>query len=70
MQLKLKIKKLWLGSTCRDFNFVIKNSNKPFEIAVRYNSRTYKDGKKIKYYNVFEVVYWIISTRIKTIFSS
>ena len=65
-----KLKSYGWGQHAEILTFVIKNSNKPFEIAVRYNSRTYKDGKKIKYYNVFEVVYWIINTRIKTIFSS
>ena len=65
-----KLKSYGWGQHAEILTFVIKNSNKPFEMAVKYNSRTYKDGKKIKYYNVFEVVYWIISTRIKTIFSS
>ena len=64
------LKSLGWGQHAEILTFVIKNSIKPFEIAVKYNSRTYKDGKKIKYYNVFEVVYWIINTRIRTIFKA
>ncbi len=62
------LKSLGWGQHAEILTFVIKNSIKPFEIAVKYNGRTYKDGKKIKYYNVFEVVYWIINTRIRNIF--
>ena len=28
----------------------------------------YKEGKKIRYYDVFSVVYWIVSTKIKKYF--
>ena len=42
--------------------------HKLFEIGVNYNGRTYSEGKKIRYYDVFAVIYWILSTKIKKIF--
>ena len=41
---------------------------KIYEIGVSYHGRKYSEGKKIRYYDVFSVVYWIISTKIKKFF--
>ena len=38
------------------------------EYAPKAWNRANKDGKKIKYYSVFEVLFWIIYTKIKTLF--
>ena len=45
-------------------NYCPKNS-KIYEIGVNYHGRTYKEGKKIRYYDVFSVIYWIITTKVK-----
>ena len=44
------------------------NSIKTIEMSVNYKGRGYSGGKKIHYYHIFEVIYWIILTRIKILF--
>ena len=63
-----KLQSFGWGQQAEILTYVVKKSSKIYEIAVNYNARTYKDGKKIKYYNVFEVIFWIIYTKIKTLF--
>ena len=63
-----KLQSVGWGQQAEILTYVVKKSSKIYEIAVNYNGRTYKDGKKIKYYNVFEVIFWIIYTKIKTLF--
>jgi len=53
------------GQQAEILTYVVKNSKKIYEIAVNYNGRTYDDGKKIRYYNVFEVIYWMLNAKIK-----
>ena len=55
------------GQQAEILTYVVRNSVKIHEIAVNYNGRTYDDGKKIRYYNVIEVLYWILSTKIKVL---
>jgi len=43
---------------------VVKNSKKFFEIPVNYNGRSSNEGKKIKFYHIFGVIYQIIKNRI------
>ena len=56
------------GQQAEILTYVVRNSKKINEIAVNYNGRSYDEGKKIRYYNVIEVVYWIISSKIKVLF--
>ena len=56
------------GQQAEILTYLSKNSKKIFESSVNYNARTYDESKKIRFYNVFEVIYWIIITRIKTLF--
>lgn len=57
------------GQQAEILTYVRSNSKKIFEIAVDYNARNYDEGKKIRYFHVFEVIFWIIYTKIKIIFS-
>tara|TARA_B100000029_G_C17419481_1_gene903753 strand:+ start:28 stop:729 length:702 start_codon:yes stop_codon:yes gene_type:complete len=41
-----------------------RNSKKIHEISVNYDARKYSEGKKIKYFHVFEIVYWIVKSKI------
>ena len=63
-----KLKSNGWGQQAEILTYVVKNSKKTYEIAVNYNGRTYDDGKKIRYYNVFEVIYWMLNTKLKIIF--
>jgi len=56
------------GQQAEILTYVVKNSKKIYEIAVNYNGRTYDDGKKIRYYNIFEVIYWMLNAKIKIFF--
>ena len=47
---------------------IINKNSKIFEIGINYHGRTYTEGKKIRYYDVFSVIYWIVSTKIKKYF--
>ena len=53
------------GQQAEILTYIINKNSKIFEIAVNYHGRTYKDGKKIRYYDVFSVIYWIFATKIK-----
>ena len=42
---------------------VIKRGNKYYEVPINYNGRSYSEGKKIKFYHFFIVLYQIILRR-------
>ena len=42
---------------------VVKNGKKFYEVPIRYNGRTYEEGKKIKFYHIFSVLFRIIIER-------
>ena len=45
---------------------VIKKGKKFFEVPVNYNGRTKDEGKKIKFYHIFPVLFRIFIERIRT----
>lgn len=53
------------GQQAEILTYVVNKNSKIFEIGVNYHGRTYKEGKKIRYYDVFSVIYWIFATKIK-----
>ena len=56
------------GQQAEILTYVVSKSSKIFEIGVNYHGRTYKEGKKIRYYDVFSVIYWMFSAKIKNFF--
>ena len=56
------------GQQAEILTYLISKNSKIFEIGVNYHGRNYSEGKKIRYYDVFSVIYWIISTKIKKFF--
>ncbi|MAH97742.1 MAG: glycosyltransferase [Euryarchaeota archaeon] len=64
-----KLKSFKWGQQAEILTYVVNKSKKIYEIGVSYNARNYKDGKKIRYYDVFNVIFQILLTRIKVIFS-
>ena len=44
---------------------VVKNGNKFYEVPINYNGRDYNDGKKIRFYHIFSVLYQIFIGRFK-----
>lgn len=56
------------GQHAEILTYLSKNSKKIFEVSVNYNGRKYSEGKKIRYYHIFEVIYWIVITKLKTLF--
>ena len=56
------------GQQAEILTYLIQRNSKIYEIGINYHGRTYQEGKKIKYYDVFSVIYWILYTRIKKIF--
>ena len=43
---------------------IVKEGKKFYEVPINYNGRTKEEGKKIKFYHVFSVIYQIIIRRI------
>lgn len=43
---------------------VVKNGKKFYEVPINYNGRTYEEGKKIKFYDIFPVIYPIVKSRL------
>ena len=56
------------GQQAEILTYVVNKNSKIFEIGINYHGRTYTEGKKIRYYDVFSVIYWIVSTKIKKYF--
>ncbi len=44
---------------------IVKNGKIFFEVPINYNGRSHEDGKKIKFYHIFYVIYQIIIGRFK-----
>ena len=42
---------------------VIKKGNKFYEVPISYNGRTHEEGKKIKFYHIFAVLFRIVTER-------
>ena len=42
---------------------VVRNGKKFYEVPISYNGRTHEEGKKIKFYHIFSVLYRIIVER-------
>ena len=53
------------GQQAEILTFLVSRSKKIYELSVNYNARTYNEGKKIRYSNFFEVVYWILISRLR-----
>ncbi len=64
-----KLKSYNWGQQAEILTYVVDKKSKIFEIGVNYHGRTYDEGKKIKYYDVFSVIYWIIFSKIRKILS-
>ena len=43
---------------------IVKEGKKFYEVPINYNGRTKEEGKKIKFYHIFSVIYQIIIRRI------
>jgi len=43
---------------------VVKRGKKFYEVPISYNGRSHEEGKKIKFYHIFSVIYQIILRRI------
>jgi glycosyltransferase involved in cell wall biosynthesis len=43
---------------------LVKKGDKFFEVPVNYNGRTINEGKKIRYYHIFSIIYQVIKNRI------
>ena len=44
---------------------VVKNGDKFYEVPISYNGRTHKEGKKIRFYHIFCILFMIIVGRFK-----
>ena len=63
-----KLKIYGWGQQAEILTYLAKFSSKIFETSVNYNARRYAEGKKIRFYHIFEVIYVLIVTRIKLFF--
>ena len=46
---------------------VVRRGKKFYEVPISYNGRTHDEGKKIKFYHIFSVLYRILIERFKKI---
>ena len=58
------------GQQAEILTYLSNKAIKIFEISVNYEARKYLDGKKIKYYHIFEIIYWIVYTKLRIFFRS
>ena len=63
-----RLKSFRWGQQAEILTYVVQKSKKIYEIGISYDARRYQDGKKIRYFHVFSVVYWIVITRMKTFY--
>jgi len=64
-----KLKSLGWGQQAEILTYLSSNSKKIYEISVNYDARKYFEGKKIRYYHIIEVIYWIVFSKIKILFN-
>lgn len=43
---------------------LVKKGNKFFEVPVNYNGRTISEGKKIRFYHIFSIIYQMLKNRV------
>ncbi len=43
---------------------VVRNGSLFYEVPINYNGRTHAEGKKIKFYHIFSVIYQILKNRV------
>ena len=43
---------------------IVRDGKKFYEVPINYNGRTYEEGKKIKFYDIFPVIFQIIKCRL------
>ena len=56
------------GQQAEILTYLVSKNSKIYEIGIDYHGRTYEEGKKIRYLDVFNVIFWIITTRIRKFF--
>ena len=64
-----KIKSYSWGQHLEILTYVNANSKLVKEIFVSYDGRSFSNGKKIRYWDVFEIIYQIVKTKIKIFFN-
>ena len=64
-----KLKSFGWGQQAEILTYLSNNSKKIYETSVSYDGRKYIEGKKIRYYHIFEVIYWIVFTKVKILFN-
>ena len=64
-----KLKSFGWGQQAEILTFLSSNAIKIFEISVNYDGRKYSDGKKIRYYHIFDIIYQIIYTKLRIFFN-
>jgi len=60
-----KLKSKGFGQHAEILCEVVKKGKIFYEVPINYNGRTYEEGKKIKFYHIFEVLYRIVFGRFK-----
>ena len=60
-----KLKSKGFGQHAEILCEVVKKGKKFYEVPISYNGRTHEDGKKIKFYHIFEVLYIKVFFRFK-----
>ena len=45
---------------------VVKKGKKFYEVPISYNGRSYDEGKKIKYYHFFGIIYRVVAEKFKS----
>ena len=60
-----KLKSKGFGQHAEILCEVVKKGKKFYEVPISYNGRTHEDGKKIKFYHIFEVLYRIVFGKFK-----
>ena len=64
-----KLRSFGWGQQAEILTYLSNKATKIFEISVNYDARKYSDGKKIKYYHIFEIIYWIVYTKLRVFFN-
>jgi len=60
-----KLKSKGFGQHAEILCEVVKKGKIFYEVPINYNGRTHEEGKKIKFYHIFEVLYRIVFGRFK-----
>ena len=64
---KLPLRANGFGFDAEVTGYVFRKNYRVYEMPISYNGRTYEDGKKLRWTDIFPMLYWLLRMRLSTL---